>query len=439
MEQRRNVRVRDSQGRSEQPDRPRSRRAPPERAVAVDRHRLRARAGAAVLGVAALRAASPRLSARADAARARDRGRDQPPPAARDRNAARPAADREARDRAARDGAAWRRRRHRARARDAGQPPASRSWLRASDEEGSGVAEQAFNWRPTVERRVLVAAAVFALWTLGIEARLLYLQVYQPRDLVARAERQQMRTIDRARQARRDLRSPRPPARLQRRRRHHLRGSARDREPAQHRRRALRRARRLLAKERAALAERLPAIAPFTYVERRVDPARGAQGGRAQARRHRLHEGEPPLLSEQGAAARTCSAMSALDNVGLSGLEAAYDKVIRGQRRQAHRPDRRAAPRVRRGSSARRPAAARSSSPSTSSCSTSSSASCAPASKRSAPTAAAPSSWIRTPARSSRWPTGRRSTPTRSATSSEPRGATARCRTSTSRDRPSRS
>ena len=46
------------------------------------------------------------------------------------------------------------------------------------------MAEQAFNWRPTIKRRVVVAAAVFASWTLAIEARLVYLQVVSHADLV---------------------------------------------------------------------------------------------------------------------------------------------------------------------------------------------------------------------------------------------------------------
>ena len=50
-------------------------------------------------------------------------------------------------------------------------------------------------WRPTLKRRVLVAAVMFLLWAIGIEARLVYLQVFQHDELVARAERQQLRTV----------------------------------------------------------------------------------------------------------------------------------------------------------------------------------------------------------------------------------------------------
>src|SRR5437773_1102455 len=51
------------------------------------------------------------------------------------------------------------------------------------------------HWRVTMKRRVFVAAALFGLWAVGIESRLVYLQIFKHDDLVARAARQQMRTI----------------------------------------------------------------------------------------------------------------------------------------------------------------------------------------------------------------------------------------------------
>jgi len=51
------------------------------------------------------------------------------------------------------------------------------------------------DWRPPLRRRLLVGAAVFGLWGLGIEARLLYLQVLRHDQLVARAAGQQNRNI----------------------------------------------------------------------------------------------------------------------------------------------------------------------------------------------------------------------------------------------------
>lgn len=50
-------------------------------------------------------------------------------------------------------------------------------------------------WRPRLQGRVLAMAAVFLAWTVAIETRLVYLQVFQHEELTARAERQQLRTV----------------------------------------------------------------------------------------------------------------------------------------------------------------------------------------------------------------------------------------------------
>ena len=50
-------------------------------------------------------------------------------------------------------------------------------------------------WRATLRSRILTAAAFFVLWTVGIQARLVYLQVIDHADMQARADRQHMRTI----------------------------------------------------------------------------------------------------------------------------------------------------------------------------------------------------------------------------------------------------
>src|ERR1051325_6462723 len=47
-------------------------------------------------------------------------------------------------------------------------------------------------WRDTLRKRALITAVFIAVWIAGIEARLVYLQVVEHRDLVARATRQQM-------------------------------------------------------------------------------------------------------------------------------------------------------------------------------------------------------------------------------------------------------
>jgi cell division protein FtsI (penicillin-binding protein 3) len=57
-------------------------------------------------------------------------------------------------------------------------------------------AAPASEWRGTLQARLIVTAAVFVVWTIGIEARLIYLQVVRHADLMARAEAQQLDRID---------------------------------------------------------------------------------------------------------------------------------------------------------------------------------------------------------------------------------------------------
>jgi cell division protein FtsI (penicillin-binding protein 3) len=68
-------------------------------------------------------------------------------------------------------------------------------WIREQRVSPRDPAPAPFEWRKTMQSRVLVCAVVFAVWTAGIEARLLYLQVVQHADMTARANRQQLRTI----------------------------------------------------------------------------------------------------------------------------------------------------------------------------------------------------------------------------------------------------
>lgn len=51
-------------------------------------------------------------------------------------------------------------------------------------------------WRTTLQSRLMAVAILFAVWTVGIEARLLYLQILQHGELQTRADRQQLDTID---------------------------------------------------------------------------------------------------------------------------------------------------------------------------------------------------------------------------------------------------
>jgi cell division protein FtsI (penicillin-binding protein 3) len=186
------------------------------------------------------------------------------------------------------------------------------------------------DWRGTLKRRTLVAAVIFAAWAAGIEAKLVYLQVYRYPDLVARASKQQTHKIDAPAQ-RGDIVDRRGrvlatsvdadsvcawPAEIH------------DAEDA---------AAKLCAafgdcsgRERQALADRLHQPKGFVYVRRKVSPddkrrveALGLDGVgfiRESRRFYPNKELAAHLLGYVG-----------MDNVGLSGLESAYDTQIRGK------------------------------------------------------------------------------------------------------------
>jgi cell division protein FtsI (penicillin-binding protein 3) len=195
------------------------------------------------------------------------------------------------------------------------------------------VAEHPFNWRPALRRRLIVAASIIAVWTAGIEARLVYLQIVTHADLVARAERQQLRTLV-------------VPAK---------RGEIFDRRG------------RLLAysvdadtiyavpieiddarqtaaalcgalddcdgKELSSLVDRLSRQRAFVYVKRRVTPAEARRVAAINLEGVGFMRESRRFYPNKELAAHLLGYVG-VDNVGLHGLEAAYDKVIRGREGQ---------------------------------------------------------------------------------------------------------
>jgi len=185
------------------------------------------------------------------------------------------------------------------------------------------------DWRTTVRSRLLVCAALLGLWTAAIEGRLLYLQVFEHADLAARAERQQNRAVS-------------PPAK---------RGDILDRKG------------RLLAfsvdadtiaavpsdiddpgdvaaqlcgalddcdkERRQGLTRKLTGRGAFAYVARQVSPE--------EARRVRALDLPGITLLKESRRYYPNSELAAhvvgyvgIDNVGLGGIESAYDAQIRG-------------------------------------------------------------------------------------------------------------
>jgi cell division protein FtsI (penicillin-binding protein 3) len=71
------------------------------------------------------------------------------------------------------------------------------SWRRRTSSRARRSAQaSACDWRDTLRSRLMVAAICSGLWTAAIEARLLYLQVFEHRDMVALAARQRENTIE---------------------------------------------------------------------------------------------------------------------------------------------------------------------------------------------------------------------------------------------------
>ena len=187
------------------------------------------------------------------------------------------------------------------------------------------------DWRRTIRRRAFIAGVCLAAWSVAIEARLVYLQVVRHAEFMARADRQQNRTIDTF---------PK-------------RGEIRDRNqrllaysvdvdsiyavPSDitDAKAAVRALCGVLdhcgsASERKELEERLGRQGAFAFVQRFVSPQSAArvaaldlEGIGFMKENRRFYPNKElggQLLGYVG-----------VDNVGLGGLEAAYDKVIRGR------------------------------------------------------------------------------------------------------------
>ena len=186
---------------------------------------------------------------------------------------------------------------------------------------------EAFDWRRTVKQRVAVAAWTFVAWTVAVEARLVYLQIVSHDRMVVLADEQQndTRTLPAKRGEILDRRGRLLAFSVDADTVYAVPRQIDDPSAA-----AAALCRALDGCDRAALAERLAAKRSFTYVKRRVSPDEARNvlalnlngiGFMKESRRfYPNRELAAHLLGYVG-----------LDNVGLAGLEAAYDKLIRGK------------------------------------------------------------------------------------------------------------
>jgi cell division protein FtsI (penicillin-binding protein 3) len=186
------------------------------------------------------------------------------------------------------------------------------------------------DWRVMLRRRVTVTAALLALWVVGIEARLVYLQVIDKADLVKRAERQQMQTIPLAAK-RGDIVD----------RRGRVLATSVDADTIYAVPSAIGDEASVVAKlceafrdcsnsERTELVERLKRQRNFAYVRRQVDPDEAARvkalnlDGIATQKESRRYYPNKELAAH-------LLGFVGLDNKGLGGIESAYDSQIRGK------------------------------------------------------------------------------------------------------------
>ena len=185
-------------------------------------------------------------------------------------------------------------------------------------------------WRATLKRRLVVVAIVFVGWSAAIEARLVYLQVFQHKALSARAERQQMRTIeapakrgeilDRAGRVLAysvdaesiyavptDIDDPDRAAA-------DLCGALEDCD----------------ARERQAMADRIRRGRAFAYVRRQASPDQARRVAALQLEGVGFMKENRRFYPNKDLAAHVIGYVG-IDNNGLNGIEAAYDSLIKGQ------------------------------------------------------------------------------------------------------------
>jgi cell division protein FtsI (penicillin-binding protein 3) len=186
------------------------------------------------------------------------------------------------------------------------------------------------DWRTVMRRRIVVATGVMAFWAVGIEARLVHLQIVRHADLVARAENQQNR-IRELPTKRGDIvdRNGRVLATS-------VDADTIDAVPAEivDPDSAAATLCRALAdctpKEQQALAVRFKRRSAFTYVRRQVSPEQKRRVEALNLDAIGFVKESRRFYPNKELAAHVLGYVG-IDNAGLGGLEAAYDSRIRGQ------------------------------------------------------------------------------------------------------------
>ena len=186
------------------------------------------------------------------------------------------------------------------------------------------------DWRIVLRRRIVVVAALLAVWVTSIEAKLVYLQVFKRADLAARAERQQERT--QASSAKRgDI--------LDRRGRVLATSVDADTiyavpteidDPRGAARKLCDALADCDARERQSLSDRLSQRKAFAYVRRQVAPDQARRVAGLNLDGIGFTKESKRFYPNKELAAHLLGWVG-IDNKGLGGLESTYDAQIRGK------------------------------------------------------------------------------------------------------------
>ncbi|MSO45181.1 MAG: hypothetical protein EXQ59_00215 [Acidobacteria bacterium] len=181
-----------------------------------------------------------------------------------------------------------------------------------------------------MKRRLAVAGTVFLVWSVSIEARLVYLQVFEHADLIARAERQQMRTVE-VPAERGDLLD----------RNGHLLAYSVDADSIyavpteiQDADKAARDLCGALAdcsiKDRLALTDRIRRRRAFVYVRRQASPEQSRRVAALEMEGVGFMKENRRFYPNKELAAHLVGYVG-IDNAGLLGIESTYDSLIKGR------------------------------------------------------------------------------------------------------------
>jgi cell division protein FtsI (penicillin-binding protein 3) len=190
--------------------------------------------------------------------------------------------------------------------------------------------EQGNDWRLTFKRRVLVVTAVLGVWVFFIQLRLAYVQIIQHADYNARAEQQHNRTRD-VPAKRGDIVD----------RKGHLLATSVDADTVYAVPSEIGDAdvavaklctafRDCTSKERQSLTERLRRRGAFAYVRRQVSPDEKRRVEELNLEGIGFVKESRRFYPNRELGAHVLGYVG-IDNVGLGGLEAAYDSQIRGK------------------------------------------------------------------------------------------------------------